>query len=80
MDTVYSDGSRLDGPSSLLARNGWAFVVISGAGELLAAANGLSKKLFKFGLGFSKCLLSGYDGLELEKVEKVPNSIFPYFV
>ena len=24
---VYSDGSRLDGPTSLLARNGWAFVV-----------------------------------------------------
>ena len=38
---VYSDGSRLDGPTPLLARNGWAFVVINGDGELIASASGL---------------------------------------
>ena len=38
---VYTDGSRLDGPSQLLARNGWAFVVINDDGELIAAASGI---------------------------------------
>ena len=38
---VYSDGSRLDGPSDLLARNGWAFVVIDEVGETIAAAQGI---------------------------------------
>ena len=38
---VYSDGSRLDGPSALLARNGWAFVVVDEWGNVIALANGL---------------------------------------
>ena len=37
---VCSDGTRLDGPSQLLARNGWAFVVIDFDGNLIAAASG----------------------------------------
>ena len=37
---VYTDGSRLDGPSQLLARNGWAFVVIDDDGVVMAAASG----------------------------------------
>jgi hypothetical protein len=41
---VYSDGSRLDGPSQLLARNGWAFVVMNPAGEVMAAANGVTPR------------------------------------
>ena len=39
--TVYTDGSRLDGPDDLLARNGWAFVVFNEDGEMIAAANGV---------------------------------------
>ena len=38
---VYSDGSRLDGPTRLLARNGWAFVVIDDDGVVIAAASGI---------------------------------------
>jgi len=38
---VYSDGSRLDGPTPLLARNGWAFVVLNEADEIIAAASGI---------------------------------------
>ena len=38
---VYSDGSRLDGPSALLARNGWAFVVVDEWDNVVALANGL---------------------------------------
>jgi len=38
---VYSDGSRLDGPTSLLARNGWAFVVLNDDDETVASASGL---------------------------------------
>ena len=39
--TIYIDGSRLDGPDDLLARNGWAFVVINEDGEMIAAAYGV---------------------------------------
>ena len=38
---VYSDGSRLDGPSPLLARNGWAFVVVDDNNTIIAAASGV---------------------------------------
>ena len=38
---VYSDGSRLDGPSALLARNGWAFVVVDDLNNIIALASGL---------------------------------------
>ena len=41
LGNVYSDGSRLDGPSQLLARNGWAFVVVDFSGILIAAASGV---------------------------------------
>ena len=37
----YTDGSRLDGPSALLARNGWAFVAIDARGEVVASASGV---------------------------------------
>jgi hypothetical protein len=40
--TVYSDGSRLDGPTDLLARNGWAFVVVGNEGNIIAAAHGVT--------------------------------------
>ena len=39
--TIYSDGSRLDGPDSRIARNGWAFVVTDELGEVIAKAQGL---------------------------------------
>ena len=42
LGTVYSDGSRLDGPMPLLARNGWAFVVVDAVGTIIASANGLT--------------------------------------
>ena len=38
---VYTDGSRLDGPSSVLARNGWAFVVLDEHDCIVAEAHGL---------------------------------------
>ena len=38
---VYTDGSRLDGPTPLLARNGWAFVVLNEADEIIASAHGV---------------------------------------
>ena len=38
---VYSDGSRLDGPTPLLARNGWAFVVMDEDDSIVASAYGL---------------------------------------
>ena len=38
---VYSDGPRLDGPTQLLARNDWAFVVIDFDGNLIAATSGI---------------------------------------
>ena len=38
---VYSDGSRLDGPSNLLARNGWAFVVLDDSDQIIASASGI---------------------------------------
>ena len=41
---MYSDGSRLDGPSQLLARNGWAFVAFDSAGQMIAAANGVTPR------------------------------------
>ncbi len=37
----YTDGSRLDGPTALLARNGWAFVAIDNDGEVVASARGV---------------------------------------
>ncbi len=37
----YTDGSRLDGPSPLLARNGWAFVAADEHGVVVASAHGL---------------------------------------
>ena len=38
--TIYTDGSRLDGPDPLTARNGWAFVVFY-RGKLVSAALGV---------------------------------------
>ena len=38
---VYSDGSRLDGPTPLLARNGWAFTVINDDNITIASASGV---------------------------------------
>ena len=38
---VYSDGSRPDGPTPLLARNGWAFVVSNDDDEIIASASGI---------------------------------------
>ena len=38
---VYSDGSRLDGPCPLLARNGWSFIVLDEDENLIAAEYGL---------------------------------------
>ena len=38
---VYTDGSRLDGPSELLARNGWSFVALDTEGKITAASNGV---------------------------------------
>ena len=38
---VYSDGSRLDGPTPLLARNGWAFVVLDDDDRIIASASGI---------------------------------------
>jgi hypothetical protein len=38
---VYSDGSRLDGPTPLLARNGWAFVVLDDDDRIIASASGV---------------------------------------
>jgi hypothetical protein len=38
---VYTDGSRLGGPTPLLARNGWAFVVLNEANEMIASASGV---------------------------------------
>ena len=35
---VYTDGSRLDGPTALLARNGWAFVAVNEDNEIFAIA------------------------------------------
>ena len=37
---IYTDGSRLDGPSRSLARNWWAFVVVDEQGRAVAAAHG----------------------------------------
>ena len=37
----YTDGSRLDGPSTLLARNGWAFTAVDSQGAVVAEARGL---------------------------------------
>ena len=41
LGTIYSDGSRLDGHNPMLARNGWAFVVINAEGEIIAKAQGV---------------------------------------
>ncbi len=37
----YTYGSRLDRPTALLARNGWAFVAVDVQGQVLASAHGL---------------------------------------
>lgn len=37
----YTDGSRLDGPTPLLARNGWAFVAVDEQGAVVAHARGV---------------------------------------
>ena len=37
----YSDGSRLDGPTEMIAHNGWAFVGVDAQGHVLAIARGL---------------------------------------
>ena len=39
--TIYSDVSRLDGPATLLARNGWAFVVLDANCVIIATACGV---------------------------------------
>ena len=39
--TVYTDGSRLDGPTAALARNGWAFVVRDDLNNVIAIASGV---------------------------------------
>ena len=38
---VYTDGSRLDGPTPLLARNRWAFTVINDDNITIASASGV---------------------------------------
>jgi len=42
---VYTDGSRLDGPTALLARNGWAFVAVNEDDETFAIAYGVPPRL-----------------------------------
>jgi len=37
----YTDGSRLDGPSALLARHGWSFVAMDRGGAVVAVARGV---------------------------------------
>ena len=39
--TVYTDGSRLDGPDDAVARNGWAFIAVDDNGEVTASAKGV---------------------------------------
>jgi hypothetical protein len=39
---VYTDGSRLDGPSQLLARNVWSFVALDAQGHVAASAHGVT--------------------------------------
>ena len=39
---VYTDGSARDGPTVELVRCGWAFTIIDGEGEVLAAAYGVT--------------------------------------
>ena len=39
--TFYTDGSRLDGPTPLLRRCGWALVATDDAGEVVASAYGV---------------------------------------
>jgi hypothetical protein len=42
--TIYTDGSMIDGPpkyDGLCARLGWAFVLVSAAGVIVASANGV---------------------------------------
>ena len=38
---MYTDGSRLDGPGPVVARNGWAFVVIDDDDTIIASAYGV---------------------------------------
>ena len=40
--TIYTDGSRLDGPTDLIARCGWAFVVVDAVGVVIASARGVT--------------------------------------
>ena len=39
--TIYTDGSALDGPSSVLMRCGWAFVAVDSEGNITASAYGV---------------------------------------
>ena len=39
--TVYTDGSLIDGPTSLLGRTGWSFVAVNREGVVLASAHGV---------------------------------------
>ena len=39
--TVYTDGSRLDGPTARMRRCGWSFVAVGEDGEITAAAYGV---------------------------------------
>ncbi len=41
LGTIYSDGSRLDGPTALMGCNGWAFVVLDANCVIIAAAFGV---------------------------------------
>lgn len=46
-DTIYTYGSRLDGPYSETARNGWAMVGIDSAGRVDMAAHGTQPSWIK---------------------------------
>ena len=39
--TAYNDGSLLDGPTQLVGRCGWAFVVLDDSWQVIAAASGI---------------------------------------
>eukprot|EP00973_Karenia_brevis_P077726 10801214-Karenia_brevis.AAC.1 len=41
LGTIFTDGSRFDGPHQLLARNGWAFICVGSEGETVAEAQGV---------------------------------------
>ena len=43
--TIYTDGSALDGPSSMFMRCGWAFVAVDNDGNITASAYGVPPPL-----------------------------------